>query len=186
MSTGVAISRFAMCFSPPGWALVHVTISTWPRSNLASGFRHLTCHDTHACRIPDPRFSDARCALLPNLSPFWLHTGPCDQLSCDRYHTTRRGFGIYKNNVHTFLGAAICRFPISSVHLTPVLHLLLDGPQLIPLIGKSRIAISRCMMFKVFCQYQNPNPETPMPPVLCAGCATCHLADLVCWRRSTV
>ena len=31
-----------------------------------------------------------------------------------------------------------------------------------------------------FCQYQNPNPETPMPPILCAGCATCRLADLVC------
>ena len=31
-----------------------------------------------------------------------------------------------------------------------------------------------------FCQYQNPNLETPMPPDLCAGCATCHLADVVC------
>jgi hypothetical protein len=68
----------------------------------------------------NPRFFDPRCAPFPSFSPFRLHNGPCDLLSRDRHHTSRRGFGVYDVNVHTPLGPAICRSPTSSVLLTRV------------------------------------------------------------------
>jgi hypothetical protein len=42
--------------------------------------------------------------------------------------TFRRGFGVYNDNVHTPPLLAICRFPTSSVLLTPVLHLTPGWP----------------------------------------------------------
>jgi hypothetical protein len=37
---------------------------------------------------------DSRYAPFPSFSPFRLHNGPCDRLSCDCHHTSRRGFGV--------------------------------------------------------------------------------------------
>jgi hypothetical protein len=112
--------------------------------------------DMHLYSEP-PILRSPMCSF-PSLSPFWLHKGPCDRLSCDRYYTSRRGFGVYNDSVHTPPGVVICQFPTSSLLLTPVLHLLLGGPQPIPHIGKSPIAISRCLKFKVL---RNTKTRTP-------------------------
>ena len=39
--------------------LTHMTVITWPRSNLSSGFRHIRCHHAHAYGIPDPPIPDS-------------------------------------------------------------------------------------------------------------------------------
>jgi hypothetical protein len=93
MSTGFTISRFAMHFSPPGWALVHVTVTRDrnhtsrnnalalrsfldPTVQIKSGFhisrfRHFRWHKVYVHGSHDFLIRDV-------LQPSWLSPGPCD------------------------------------------------------------------------------------------------------------
>jgi hypothetical protein len=73
----------------PGQCDLHSVTTTLCLSIGVSAFSVSRCTCTR-----NPRFSDPRCAPFPSLSPFWLHNGPCDLLSRDHHHTSRRGFRV--------------------------------------------------------------------------------------------
>jgi hypothetical protein len=116
----------------------------------------------------NPRFSDPRCAPFPSFSPFRLHNGPCDQLSCDCHHTSRRGFGVshfLMSRVSHLSNPRLPMRPFPRASSTVQISFSIQWLRLNRDIAYREIGVSVVIEHGT---RETPIPDSPMPPVLCA------------------